>query len=102
MIVIYVTALGEGVTMLEQGAERHGQEQRAGRASATGKAAPTGGAVGNLITQLTLGTGTDPVLTGEEGIRAGPLRTGPTESACARSSSWAFGATLSTFARGGG
>ena len=102
MTVIYVMAPGEGVTILVLWAERHSQEQRAVRASATGETAPAGGAEGYLISQSTLGTGTDPVLTGGEGIRAGLLRTGLTESACARSSSWTSGAMLSTFDRGGG
>ena len=102
VIVVYVITPREGVTMLEQGVERHSQEQRAVLASATGETASTGGGDGNLIIQSTLGTGIDPVLTGGEGIRVGLRRTGPAKSACARSSSWTFGAMLSTFARGGG
>ena len=84
VMVIYVTTSGEGATILEQGEERHSQEQHAAPGSTTGNAAPTEGVMGNLGIQSALGMGTGPVPTEEGGIKEGLLCTEPTKSACGR------------------
>ena len=70
--------------MLEQGEERHSQDQCAVPVSITGDVALTEGDMVNLEIQSILGMRTGPAPTGEGGIKEGRRCTGPAKSACAR------------------